>query len=966
MSSPSSRSHMRRSYLLVLLLFGGLALALTWPLVTRLTTHVPGSDTWAYDEYTFLWNIWYFKSALIDQHISPLFTDLTFYPLGMGLVMYTFNLMAAALALPIHLATGNVPLSSNLVNLASSVLGGFGTYLLVLYLLRTRVHRSAAQTSLAYPQNRRAFGPRLHAPAIIAGLIYAFAASRSVYLALGHYMIVTTQFVPFFLLYFMRLLDRGRTRDALLAGLFAALNLFTDMLFGVLLGLMAAVLLLDWWLQRRKQPQQQADAPTGRSLLGKLAIMAVVAAIISAPLLIPTLREGFNADYAVEGWGHSEKLSADLVGMVTPTALHPIFGDDWVTALRDVETGDSPFTDINTVFVGWVTLALAVLGAIVGGRRSRAWTAIALLAGVLALGPLLQISGQSLFDLDGLQVSVPLPYIVLHYLPFIKGFRAPSRFSIDLMQAMAVLAGFGTAWLLAKVAGQREGKETRETGEKGSSPPPTPHSLRPRLAAILAVVLAAAVIFEHLAIPLPLTDSRVPEPYREIAQQPGDFALLQLPMGWRNGFGVFGTEDTRVEWYQSVHDRPILSGNTSRNPAFKFEYFERLPLLQAIAALEAYGQPDEATDAAARASAAELMALWNVGYVVVNPPVPDRYPYVDTWQATRDYVLDAVPVDPQPVWDADGVQVYKVQQPPVPFPYELDLGSSNTDAWRGPGWSVDESDIAGTSGVWASDREAEVFLPLRFDQSQPIQLALRLQPFSYDGAPQQTVSVEFNGVKLGGQTLADGWQEITFAVPADATRSGLNRVMLHFDHTTRPVDVLPGQATIGSTGVQSPVDIEINSGGAAQDIAFITVTPPDGDPQDASAGRRGYNLTAIDPQSGDVVDVRGFDTWANEFEAESMADFIENLPAGTIVVAAARDDASRFLTDRAVAALASLGSAVDLRTSPGYGHALIGVKGAAPGTAAEASGADGAYLRLAGDRRTLAAAIDWIRLENAP
>ncbi|MCB0240625.1 MAG: hypothetical protein KDH08_18745, partial [Anaerolineae bacterium] len=173
MSSPSSRSHMRRSYLLVLLLFGGLALALTWPLVTRLTTHVPGSDTWAYDEYTFLWNIWYFKSALIDQHISPLFTDLTFYPLGMGLVMYTFNLMAAALALPIHLATGNVPLSSNLVNLASSVLGGFGTYLLVLYLLRTRVHRSAAQTSLAYPQNRRAFGPRLHAPAIIAGLIYA-------------------------------------------------------------------------------------------------------------------------------------------------------------------------------------------------------------------------------------------------------------------------------------------------------------------------------------------------------------------------------------------------------------------------------------------------------------------------------------------------------------------------------------------------------------------------------------------------------------------------------------------------------------------------------------------------------------------------------------------------------------------------------------------------------------------------
>ena len=269
------------------------------------------------------------------------------------------------------------------------------------------------------------------------------------------------------------------------------------------------------------------------------------------------------------------------------------------------------------------------------------------------------------------------------------------------------------------------------------------------------------------------------------------------------------------------------------------------------------------------------MALWNVGYVVVNPPVADRYPYVDTWQATRDYVLDAVPVDPQPVWDADGVQVYAVQQPPVPFPFDLDFGARNTDPYRGPGWSVDEADIAGASGVWATDRAAEVFLPLRFDEPQPIQLALRLQPFSYDGAPPQTVSAEFNGVKLGEQTLVDGWQEINLTVPAEATQSGLNRLLLHFGDTARPVDVLPGQATIGATGVQSPVDIEINSGGAAQDIAFITVTPPDGQPQDASAGRRGYNLTAIDPQSGEVLDVRGFDTWANEFEADSMADFIE-------------------------------------------------------------------------------------------
>lgn len=949
---------MQRTHLWVLLLLALLALAFTFPLVTQLTTHVPGSDTWAYDEYTFLWNIWYFKRALIEQHSSPLATGLLFYPVGIGLVMYTFNLVAAALALPIHLATGNIPLSSNLVNLTSSVLGGYGVFLLVRYLLHTRPV-SSDQSTAAHTALRCA--PFTTPAAIIAGLIYAFASSRSVYLALGHYMIVTTQWVPFFLLYLARTLDRWRTRDAALAGLFAALALLTDMLYGVLLGLMAAVLLVDWWLGDRKQRQALAAAPAataarrnGWRRLGQIGLIGGVAALLSAPLLIPTLREGFSADYAVEGWGHAEKLSADLIGLVTPTDLHPLWGDDWVQSLRAVETGESRFKDVNTVFLGYATLGLALLGAVVGGRRARPWLAIALVAGLLALGPLLQINGQSLFDLDGLQVTAPLPYIVLHYLPFVKGFRAPNRFSIMLMQALAVLAGFGVAWLLSRLSSRRsEGQRNKGTARRAP-------------AAGLALALAAAVLFEHLPTPMPLTAATVPAPYRSIAQQPGDFALLQLPMGWRNGFGVFGAEDTRVEWYQSTHGKPILGGNTSRNPPFKFEYFERLPLLQAISGLELYQPPDTATDQAARQSAAELMALWNVRYLVVNPPVPGRYPYVDTWQATRDYALDVLPVDAQPLWNEDGVQVYAVRQPAVPFPFELDLGARDTNAYRGPGWSVDEADIAGANGIWVEGREAELYLPLRFDQPAAVELVLRVQPLAYPGAPEQMISAEFNGFDLGAQPLDAGWQEARFAVPEAATRSGLNRLGLRFASSARPVDVL-GQAVIGNTGVQAPVDIEVNSGGAAQDIAYITLITPEGQRQNASAGRRGYNLAAVDPRSGELLAMQGFDTWANSYEADKLAEFVEKLPEGAIVVAATRDDASRFLTDRAVAALATLGSAVDLRRAetPGAGHALVGVKGAAPGAAAEVAGAEGAYLRLAGDRRSLAAAVDWVRLEAA-
>ena len=975
---------MRRIHLWVLLLYSLLAVALTWPLVTQITTHVPGSDTWAYDEYTFLWNIWYFKHALIDQLSTPLHTDLIFYPVGMGLVMYTFNLLAAALALPIHLATGNIPLASNLVNLASTALAGYGTFLLVLYLLRpAAVNSDRSTVNSRFSPATFHLSPFTLLAAFIAGLIYAFASSRMVYLALGHYMIVTTQWLPFFLLYFVRILDRWRSRDALIAGVFAALCLLTDMLYGVLIALMAGVLLLDWWLGYRRQRRagQAAQAIPWTRTLGRLAAMVAVAALLSAPLLIPTVREGLDADYAVEGWGMSDQLSADLVGLVTPTNLHPLWGGDWEPSRRDweatlraVQTGESRFRDVNTVFIGYATLALAVLGALVAGRRARAWLAIALLAFVLALGPLLQINGQSLYDLDGLEVTVPLPYIVLHYLPFVQGFRAPNRFSLVLLQALAVLAGYGAAWLLVKVAGARsEHKPTRarsgdrpkQEDARSGDRPERGGAMRRTLAIALAILLAAAVLFEHLAVPMPLTDARVPAPYSALAREPEGGAVLQLPMGWRNGFGVFGAEDTRVEWYQTMHGRPILSGNTSRNPAFKFEYFERLPLLRAITGIEMYQPPDEATDQAARDQAAELMALWDVRYLTVNPPVPGRFPYIDTWQAIQDYVLDVIPIDPQPLWDADGVQIYAVQQPAVPFPFELDLGSGNTDAYRGPGWSVDEGDIGGASGVWVDGRAAELFLPLRFETAAPLDVVLRVQPFAHPGAPQQTLSLEMNGVDLGTQALQPGWQEVRFRAPAEATRSGLNRLWLRFSHSARPIDVLPGQAMIGATGVQSPVDIEINSGGAAGDFAFMTVTSPAGAATDVSAGRRGYNLAAVDPKSGKVLDVRGFDTFANEFEADRLAQFIEGLPNGVLVLGAARGEAGVSLNDRAIAALASVGSAVDLRNTPGHGHALIGVKGAAPGAAAEETGPGGAYLRVAADRRDLSAAVDWVRLEAA-
>ena len=76
--------------------------------------------------------------------------------------------------------------------------------------------------------------------------------------------------------------------------------------------------------------------------------------------------------------------------------------------------------------------------------------------------------------------------------------------------------------------------------------------------------------------------------YERVAQEPGDFALLELPLGWRNGARVAGKQDILIMqqlWYESLHGKRVLGGNTSRNPEYKFQYFSEQPTLSLLIAL---------------------------------------------------------------------------------------------------------------------------------------------------------------------------------------------------------------------------------------------------------------------------------------------------------------------------------------------------------------------------------------------
>ena len=121
------------------------------------------------------------------------------------------------------------------------------------------------------------------------------------------------------------------------------------------------------------------------------------------------------------------------------------------------------------------------------------------------------------------------------------------------------------------------------------------------------------------------------------------------------------------------------------------------------------------------------------------------------------------------------------------------------------------------------------------------------------------------------------------------------------------------------------------------------------------------NLAVLDEKTGALLDKRGFDTAANEFEAEALVAYLAQVPAGRMVVVATKEDATLHLTAGARTALGRLGLATDL--AAGASLAAVGVQGAGNGTAAQATAPGDAYVNVGGDARPLALAVDWVRVQ---
>lgn len=124
------------------------------------------------------------------------------------------------------------------------------------------------------------------------------------------------------------------------------------------------------------------------------------------------------------------------------------------------------------------------------------------------------------------------------------------------------------------------------------------------------------VLIDFLPAPVPTVKLATPAIYGAIP--PGDGAVLELPMGLRDGFGVIGAFDERTLLHQMTHGHPLVGGFVARLPESVKRRYSEQPLLRSLLAMSAAMPPTPEDGALTPQQAARILREAGVRYVVLH------------------------------------------------------------------------------------------------------------------------------------------------------------------------------------------------------------------------------------------------------------------------------------------------------------------------------------------------------------
>jgi Dolichyl-phosphate-mannose-protein mannosyltransferase len=521
-----------KSFPVLLLLF--LTVILSFPVPFHLQDRLIGGSV---DAWQFPWNNFVFREQILHRK-DPYYTDFIFFPIGTSLALHSYTEFNGAVGLLLSPFLNEVG-QTNIAILLSTFLTALGTWLLV---------RDLTNNNVA---------------AIFAAFAFAFCPFRMIRM-MGHVNFALTQWIPLAIWAFLRLIQRKQMRYGILLGWFFAFTHYSNQYYSVYLIIILTILLVlglfsfaEW-----RTP----------STVRNLSMVAAITIICLTPILVRYYKDYHLGELrSREGERLARETAVSLSDYVHIGPMNP-----WLMREFPDETVKGPYSKLSP---GLVTLILGLAGFVLAIRNKQKLFLIFACVGVffvlLSLGPDIRIG----------QYDLLLPYWFLIKIPLIGHVRLPTRFTIVVALACAVLAGYAVQCLL-----QNRSKT-----------------------ALAAVTVTGALLFLELSpAPVFMKKFETSSAFRKISNTQ-NATLLTLP------FRFDGMASKEIA-HQIFHKQKLLTGRISRTP-FKFvRYFSDIPVARIFDRLTKNKPFSENVIERDAKMASLFRDFFDVRYIAIFPP----------------------------------------------------------------------------------------------------------------------------------------------------------------------------------------------------------------------------------------------------------------------------------------------------------------------------------------------------------
>jgi len=529
----------------VFILYFLLSLLFTWPLVTRITTDGFGHDE---DSPYHIWHNWWFKYSVFDLHQNPLHTDYIFHPQNINLIYDANAFVFSAMTLPIQFLTGNVVLASNVIFLVSFALSGLFAFFLAEYILKNR------------------------ALAFLCGFIFAFNPYVLAQAIDGHTNLTTTWIIPLYTMFLIKSLKTAASigkfqisnfKFQILAAVAASLQLYNDFTYTTFLLIETALIFIFFLIREIRQK----NFVSMYRYVNTIFVVGITATVLSSPIIyevVKATREGFKAGSPL--WVQNV-WAADLLTFVRPNDQTTFLTNPWTPKIGTVE---------GTAFLGYSVIGLLIIYLLLKFVPKLRWernnsyenlsreTAsmerlmifLAVSFFVLMLGPSLHYKNVFQFNFLGIPFIFPLPYLLLHKIPFVGETQEPGRMFPFLILPLSILISITLKQLFDIF------------------------TIKQYIRYLLLASCFLLIIFEYLPLPFPTTDLSSKPIFDTIRKDPENKAVLVLPLGFNSGNYALGHSPIgSLQFYQAYFQKPGFRGTVARLPYSAFEYYQKIPLV---------------------------------------------------------------------------------------------------------------------------------------------------------------------------------------------------------------------------------------------------------------------------------------------------------------------------------------------------------------------------------------------------